>query len=582
MINMPPAAIFILGALLIPLFKGKTKQAYLLFLPLLALTHLLTLSEGIHWTYHFLGYELIFGKVDKLSLFFGYIFAIMAFIGNVYGLHVKDSGHHIAAMTYVGSSLGVVFAGDYFTLFFFWEIMAFSSVFLIWQRRKKAAIDAGFRYILVHTAGGLFLLGGIIIHVVNTGSLEFGLLEGNGAAFYLILIGFMLNAAVPPLHAWLADAYPEATVTGAVFLCAFTTKTAVYVLLRAFPGTEILVWLGAAMAIYGVIYAVLENDIRRLLSYHIISQVGYMVAGVGMGTEMAINGSSAHAFSHILYKGLLFMGAGAVLHVTGKSKLTELGGLYKTMPLTLILYMIGGFSISAFPLFSGFVSKSMVISAAGEGHRSAIWLMLTFASAGTFLHTGLKLPYFTFFGKDSGIKAKEPPFNMLVGMGLAAFLCIFIGVFPGVLYNLLPHAVEYHPYTTEHVVWTLQILLFTGLAFFMLLKNIGGKETISIDTDWFYRKGSRVFLSFARKPIEVIDTRVGELYMNMITKPLLKLAQGMWKIFDVEIVDGLVNQIAIFVRDCGERVRQYQTGYVRNYALSMVIGFVIILYLFIG
>lgn len=498
---VPPAAILIIGALFIPLLKGKMKQAYLLLLPTAAFLNLLNMTEGMQWQVSFMEYVLVLGKVDRLSMAFGYVFVIMAFIGILYALHVREDGQHFSALMYVGSALGVVFAGDLLTLFIFWEVMAFSSVYLIWYNKDKASRGAGFRYLMVHAFGGLSLLAGIIIRLVNTGSIEFGPIAYGSLDSYLILFGFMLNAAVPPLHAWLSDSYPEATVTGAVFLSAFTTKTAVYVLLRAFSGVEILIWLGAVMAVFGVIYAVLENDIRRLLAYHIISQVGYMVAGVGMGTMLAVNGSTAHAFSHILYKGLLFMGAGAVIHMTGRRKLTELGGLYKTMPLTLTLYMIGGFSISAFPLFSGFVSKSMVVSAAAYENLAVIWLMLTLASAGTFLHTGLKLPYFTFFAKDAGIKAKEPPFNMLLAMGFAAFLNIFIGIYPAVLYNILPYPTDYVPYTSEHVVWALQILLFTALGFFWLLDKLGGEPTISLDTDWFYRKGSRVFMWFVEKPV---------------------------------------------------------------------------------
>ncbi|MBI5253807.1 MAG: Na(+)/H(+) antiporter subunit D, partial [Euryarchaeota archaeon] len=368
MINLPPAVIFILGAFLIPFLKGRAKQAYLLLIPVIAFACLLYMQEGMHFIYKFLDYNLIFARVDRLSMVFGYVFVIMGFAGILYALHVKNDGEHMASFFYIGSSLGAVFAGDLFTLFVFWEIMAFSSVFLIWYQKDNAALNAGFRYLMVHIFGGLCLLGGIVLHAVSTGSIEFSLIEYGSLASHLILIGFILNAAVPPLSAWLSDSYPEATVTGAVFLTAYTTKTAVYVLARAFPGVEILVWLGAVMAVYGVIYAVLENDIRRLLAYHIISQVGYMVAGVGIGTTLAINGSSAHAFSHILYKALLFMGAGAVIHMTGRRKLTELGGVYKTMPITLVLYMVGGFSISAVPLFSGFVSKSMVVAASAESH----------------------------------------------------------------------------------------------------------------------------------------------------------------------------------------------------------------------
>jgi multicomponent Na+:H+ antiporter subunit D len=339
----------------------------------------------------------------------------------------------------------------------------------------------------VHAVSGVLLLGGIILYFMQTGSVAFDQIEVGGPAFWLILIGFMVNAAVPPLHAWLTDAYPEATITGAIFLSAFTTKTAVYTLIRGYPGVDFLVWLGAIMALWGVVYAVLANDIRRLLAYHIISQVGYMVAGVGMGTAIALNGAASHAFTHILYKSLLFMGAGAVIYMTGRSKLTELGGIYRWMPITFLLYMVGAFSISAFPLFSGFVSKTMVVEAAAVDGRAIIWLMLSMASAGTFLHTGLKLPWFTFMGKDSGLRPREAPWNMLFAMGIAAFFCIFIGVNPQWLYQFLPGPVDYNAYTSGHVLWELQLLLFTGLGFFLLLKHVGGEAKTSVDTDWVYR-----------------------------------------------------------------------------------------------
>src|SRR5262249_25974472 len=389
----------------------------------------------------------------------------------------------VAALTYVGSALGVTFAGDFLSLYIFWELMAISSALLVFRRREASAVRAGFRYLLVHIFGGLVFLAGILLHWSQTGSLAFGNMSAfsGDIAWILIRVAFLLNAAVPPLGAWLPDAYPEATVTGAVFMTAFTTKSAVYVLIRAYSGTELLVWMGAVMAIYGVVYAVLENDARRLLAYHIISQVGYMVCGVGIGTELATNGASAHAFAHILYKALLFMGAGAVLQATGLRKLSEMGGLYKTMPLTLGLYMIGAFAISAVPLFSGFVSKSMVVAAAGESHRAPIFLMLTLASAGTFLHTGLKLPYYMFFGTDRGIRAQEPPRNMLAAMSLAAAACVVIGIVPAVLYAHLPNPVHFVPYTLRHVTSTLGMLGFTSLGFFLLLKHLDPVPTISLD-----------------------------------------------------------------------------------------------------
>src|SRR6056297_3020175 len=323
-LGIPPALIFIVGGFLIPFLKGRVKSAYMLILPVLAFITVLYTPLGLHWQFEFLGFDLILGRLDRLSRVFAYIFVLISFISIIFALKVEDDVQHTAGFAYAGGALGVTLAGDLFSLYVFWEIMAVASAFLIIARKTRAAQAAGFRYIMVHVFGGLCLLAGIVLYVHNTGTAEFSVMELSGPASILIFIGVAVNAAIIPLHAWLSDAYPEATITGAVFLSAFTTKSAVYVMARMFAGTELLVWFGAVMAIYGVVYAVLANDIRRLLAYHIISQVGYMVAGVGMGTLVALNGAASHAFTHILYKSLLFMGAGAVIYMTGRSKLTEL------------------------------------------------------------------------------------------------------------------------------------------------------------------------------------------------------------------------------------------------------------------
>lgn len=566
-----PALLFILGAVPIPFLKDPIRRIYLVLVPLLALLAVVTMQPGSYGATQFLGQDILIARVDKLSIVFATVFAIMALIGTVYALHLSHPGQHVAAFVYVGSSLGVVFAGDYLTLYVFWEIMAFASAYLVFAQGGQRAIGAGFRYLMVHVTGGVVLLGGIILHGHSTGSLLFGPIGEMGTGTYLILAGFLLNAAVPPLNAWLTDAYPEATVTGAVFMSAFTTKTAVYVLARAFPGTELLVWLGTAMALYGVVYAVLENDCRRLLAYHIVSQVGYMVAGIGIGTEMAVNGATSHAFAHILYKSLLFMGAGAVIYVTGRRKLTELGGLYKSMPVTVALYMIGAFAISAFPFFSGFVTKSMVIAAAGEDHRALVVLALTMASSGTFLHTGLKLPYYMFFGTDRKLQAREPPTNMLVAMAMAAVLCIAIGVFPQPLYALLPYPVDFEPYTGSHVTESLGILMFTGLGFILFLRALDPENTISLDTDWFYRKGARAFMWFAEKPLARYEQAVSNA-SETAALPLLNRAARAGLRIDVVAVDGVVNGVAHAILRGGGALRRLQTGVVTHYALAMIVG----------
>ena len=410
---------------------------------------------------------------------------------------------------------GVVLAGDLLSLYLFWEVMAVSSTFLIIASRTKESREAGFRYILVHLIGGLFLLAGIVLYIQKTGTITFDYIGLSGLESYLIFIGIALNAAAIPLHAWLPDAYPMGTPTSTVFLSAFTTKSAVYLLIRTFPGTELLIWIGAFMVFIPIFYAVLENDIRRVLAYSLLNQIGFMLVGTGLGSELALNGAVAHAFCHILYKGLLFMAAGAVLYETGKIKCTEIGGLYKTMPWTCLFCIVGAASISAFPLFSGFVSKSMVVTATVDKGLVMVYLVLQFASAGVFHHAGIKVPFFTFFGHDSGIRAKDPSWNMMLAMGIAAFACIFIGVHPAPLYNLLPFPVEYVPYTGAHVVGQLQLLMFGALAFALLI--LSGYyppeiKSINLDVDWFYRK-------LGRGAYTVLDTGLNAL--NRVSEAVL-------------------------------------------------------------
>lgn len=570
-----PALLFFIGACILPFLKGVVRNVFLIALPLSALALVLFLGYGIHWQVHIAGLEITLGRVDRMSLVFAHIFCLMAVIGSLYGMHLKENWQHIAAWGYVGSALGCTLAGDYLSLFLFWEGLMVTSVCLVWLRGTKEALKAGFRYVLVHTFGGLCLLCGIFILYYKTGDITFGpMVSGVPVAAWLIMIGFLLNAAVPPLHAWLPDAYGSATVVGSVFMCAYTTKTAVYTLARAFAGYDILIPLGVAMALYGVVYAVLENDTRRLLSYHIISQVGYMVAGVGIGTEMAINGACAHAYAHILYKSLLFMGVGSVIHVTGKSKFSELGGLWKYLPLTFVFTLIGGLSISAFPFFSGFVSKSMVIAGAWEEHIKWAGLLLTLASAGTFLHTGLKVPYFIWFNREEPLfepPKKEAPWNMLAAMAIGSYFCIMLGCNPKFLYSMLPYPVHYQPYTAAHIMESYQILFFTMFGFFLLLGKLKPKPLVGLDVDWFYRKGSAHFMNFCRNvPAAVDNAFVTNLYAT-VALPLLRLCSRIASWHDTRVVDGFVDGTAQNVLKLSQNIRFIaQPGSLNKYLAGML------------
>lgn len=489
-----PGLILIVGALLVPLLRGWLRGIYMLALPILAFTYLLGLEPGTHGHVPMLDETLVTLRVDKLSLLFGYVFLIAALLGIVYALHETDTVQHVAGLIYAGCALGAVFAGDLVTLFIFWEGIAIASVFLIWARRTEHAYRAGMRYLVIQVGSGVLLMAGIILHYRDTGSLAFETLIADAWGPRLILIAFGIKAAFPLLHNWLQDAYPEATVTGTVWLSSFTTKVAIYALARAFAGLDILVPIGAAMTAFPIFYAVIENDLRRVLAYSLNNQLGFMVVGIGLGTELALNGAVAHAFADIIFKGLLFMSMGAVLFRVGTVKGSELGGLYKSMPWTTGFCIVGAASISAFPLFSAFVTKSMVIAAAMEEGYFWTWLVLLFASAGVFHHAGIKIPYFAFFAHDSGKRCAEAPLNMLVAMAAAAALCIGIGTFPSLFYPLLPFAVAYVPYTLDHVIGQTQLLFLSALAFTLLMRTgIYPPElrSTNLDFDWFYRRAGR-------------------------------------------------------------------------------------------
>ena len=489
--SLPPFLIFFAGALVVAFAPNRLRPTLTLLVPLFGGWNLWYVAAGSDLTVALFDYRLELVRSDKLSLLFGILFHLATFLISIYAVHIRDRLQQVSSLVYAGGALGAVFAGDLITLFVAWELMAVSSVFLIWARRTPRASSAGLRYLAIQISSGLLLLAGALLHISETGSLAFGPLGVGSLAGVLIFTAFGIKCAFPLVHSWLTDAYPEATPSGMVFLSAFTTKVAVYGLARSFAGTEALIYIGTAMAMFPIFYAVIENDLRRVLAFSLINQVGFMVVGIGIGSELALNGAVSHAFNDVLFKGLLLMTMGAVLHQTGKINGSELGGLYKTMPITTGFCIVGAASISAFPLFSGFVSKSMVMAAAAQEGYWIVWLLLLFASAGVFHHAGIKIPYFAFFAHDSGIRTREPPANMLIAMGLGAALCILIGVYPSLLYGILPWEVHYIPYTADHVLTQLQLLFFSALAFAWL--NLAGLyppelPSVNLDADWLYRR----------------------------------------------------------------------------------------------
>ena len=483
-----PALPFVVALALVPVVGELGRRVLAVAAPAAALLALWALPPDAVASVSLYDHTWVLLHADGLARVFALAFAAYAGIAGLYAWTDSGAGARAAQLGIAGAGLTVVLAGDLLTLFVGWEWLTVTSLFLVWQGRHPESWWAGLRYLAFHLFGATLLLSGILLRLAG-GEAGLEQLADGSLAGWLILVGMLVNAAVPPLHAWLPDAYPRASIFGSVFLAAFTTKAAVYALIRGFAGLDILVPLGAAMALVGVIFALLQDEMRRLLAYHIISQVGYMVAGVGLGTAIALNGSASHAFAHIFYKGLLLMGAGAIVYATGRERLSQLGALGGRMRGVAVLLIIGAAAISGVPLLNGYVSKSMIVSAAGYADRGVIAALLHLAAAGTFLSVGLKLPWFAFAGPDQGATVARPvPQSMYLAMGIAAAICVVTGVAPGgTLYALLPFDYRYEPFTLAHFVESLVLLGGTAVLFWWARARLAPRPKDVPDVDRLYR-----------------------------------------------------------------------------------------------
>ncbi len=486
--EFPPVFYWLAAALLLPLLPRNWRPALLVATPVVGLFAIIGLSAEATFSLALPTFDLEFLRVDGLSRMFGIAFSIVGIAAGIYAWHGRNLSEQAAMLLYSGGGIGVIFAEDFLTLLLFWEVMAVASTVVIWSGGTRQAARAGYRYLMYHVVGGAVLLAGISVHAVGSGDWSVSAFSSGTGQLgpILILVGVLVNTALPPFHTWLPDAYPKASAAGSVFLSAFTTKTAVYVLARCFDGWEVLFYAGVIMALYGVCYAMISNDIRQILSYHIISQVGYMVAAIGWGGDFAINGASAYAYNHLLYKALMFMGAGAILYTTGETRLTRLGGLGRKMPWVVVFYLIGAAAISGIPFFNGYVSKGMVLGELAENPFG--YYLLTFVSVGTFLSVGLKLPYFAWFHREAEVKMTRPvPVTMLWGMAILAFLCVLYGVIPGVQYTHLPFPEDFDAYKLASVAKYVQLQVFIFAAFWILKQKMYGPEKAVIDLDSIYR-----------------------------------------------------------------------------------------------
>ncbi len=488
--SLHPGLILIVTGLLVMILPKTARKVAALAGAILSLTAVWMLTPESSLEFVFTGsitMELL--QVDMLSKAFGLIFGIIAVIAGIYAFDDDTRGEKGAALIYAGSSLGVVFAGDWISLICFWEVMAVASWYLVWAGRTQKAKRASYRYLVMHFLGGNMLLAGAIILCAD-GNFDVTVLTGgSGAGYWLVLLGVAVNAAIPPLHTWVADAYPESTPAGTVYMGSFTTKVAIYALIRLFPGTEWLVVAGGLMAVFGACMALIENDLRKLLSYHIVSQLGMMVAGLGTGLAAGIDGAALHAAFNILYKGVLLMAAGAVIVATGKRKISELGGLAKQMPLTSVCFLIASLAIAGMPFLNGFVSKGLIMDALHEGHFTVGYWLVMLAGIGTWLSITMKINYFVFFGKtDQQMECKKIPVTMSVAMVMGTLLCIVTGVMPTLGYGLMPNQTIGHPFTAHHILEYIGLFIGATIPFVMLLKKMAPHDYLSLDFDWIYRK----------------------------------------------------------------------------------------------
>lgn len=523
--NLHSGLILIVAGLLLLVLPKKTWKWAAALGPVLSLVAAMGLNESSHLEYQFTAkISLALLHVDNLSWIFVVVLCIITVIAGVYSFDTKTKLEKAASLIYAGGSIAVVLAGDWITLIAFWELTAVVSTYLVWAGRTNTATRASYRYLAIHFFGGNLLLAGALCLCLD-GNFDVGLLtDASGYGYWFMLIGIGVNAALPPLHTWVADAYPESTNEGIIYLGSYTTKVAIYALIRVFAGTEILIYLGAFLAVYAVCMALLENDLKRLLSYHIVSQLGMMVAALGTGTDVGIDGATMHALFNILYKGVLLMVAGAVVHATGMRKISELGGLWKKMPLVSLCFLIASLAIAGMPGLNGFVSKGLIMqSLVGEEFIIAYWMVLL-AGIGTWLSITMKINYYVFFGKTTEHVSCSPvPIQMKIALISGTVLCIITGIFPQLSYQFMPNQTIGHPFTIEHVMEYLGLFVGATIAFGIFIKKMEPHNGLSIDFDWFYRKPMVIILMWLSSIVFRFFNRFDRTYKTFYDRIRLML-----------------------------------------------------------
>lgn len=516
--SIHPGLFLIIMGLVTAACPKKLRQILMVASPAVGVLLMLNLKIGTVVTVPFMNhYELVLIQVTRQNWMFLMVFSVAALVMGIFSCHIDNRMESFATMAYAGGAICVVLAGDWLCMLFFWEMVAILATAVIWSNKTIQSTRAGFRYLAMHMFAGNMLLFGVALKLYHGEYLITNIADKQDLAFYFILFGLCINAAAVPFHAWCPDAYPHGSDTGSVYLSSFTTKLSVFCMLQIFTGYKPLIIIGLIMIFYGALFAMLENDMKRLLSYHIISQIGFMVTDMGMGGELGMNAGTALAFSNIIYKALLFMGVAAVIKATGIRKINQLGGLWKKMPVTFVVFFIAAWSIAGAPPLAGFTCKSLSVVTAEHLENEVLVVLLTLGSVATAMSVLFKMVYFIFLGKDRNIEVKPIPKNMTVGLILGAAACIYVGIFYRTVYSWLPYDLDYNPYTALHVLEYLQLFPAALVAFMMYLDHMEPHTALTLDFDWFARKPLYAAVKGMSDILVYLQGALGAIWKNFYT-----------------------------------------------------------------
>lgn len=465
-----------LGAFLVEIFGSKNKTvrnilavgtAAIAFAEIVALIKPVMIDGKVisYWMGNWEpvnGYAIGIGyEIDQLNLFFALLVVSTFLFSGIYSLKYMERDHHLGHyytlyLMLSGSVLGLVLTGDIFNMFVMIEIMTFACVALAaFRSQQKGALEASFKYLVIGSMGSSFTLFGITLlyaqcHTLNMAQLSSILSTTHTPtttlALGMLVAGFGVKAYLVPFHTPAADSYTVAPASVSMMFSGMVNKAGVYgmirllyIIFRSMDSTAVqtlLTVIGAVTMFVGVTMALSQHDFKRLLAFHSISQIGYVITAAGLGTALGLTGGLFHAMNHTLFKGLLFLCAGAVFYATGSTNLDELGGLSKRMPKTTICFLVGAFSIAGLPPFNGFASKWMIYQATYEkavttGHIGyALVTVVALVVSVMTLASFIKVTQAVFFGQTplTCRKAKEVPFAMRLPMWIMSVLCLLTGV----------------------------------------------------------------------------------------------------------------------------------------------------------